>query len=61
VHPTIIVTPQAARQGPSGLDSAASWSYQRPRLKKPRSASTRMTIKMIQRMLTFSPSPRCQR
>jgi hypothetical protein len=30
-------------------------SYQRPRLKKPRSARTRITMRMIQRMLTPSP------
>jgi hypothetical protein len=31
-------------------------SYQRPRVKKPRSARTRITMRMIQRMLTAHPS-----
>src|SRR5262249_147576 len=56
LHPSIVAMPKAARQVPGGPFSRASWSYSRPdyqypREKKPSSASTRMTIRMIQRML----------
>jgi hypothetical protein len=55
VHPDSVDTPTAARQVPGGL---SEWfvrprcRYQYPREKKPRSASTKITIRMIQRMLT---------
>jgi hypothetical protein len=44
----------AVRQGPDGLRDPAFGSYQRPREKKPRSARITITIRMIQRMLTFA-------
>jgi hypothetical protein len=49
----IVATKKAARQVPDGLFRALNGpSYQLPREKKPSSARTRTTIKMIHRMLT---------
>jgi hypothetical protein len=48
----MIVTAKAARQVPGGPFSGSAGSYyQYPREKKPSSASTRITMRMIQRML----------
>jgi hypothetical protein len=51
IHPSMIVVARAARQVPGGPFSGEAGSYQYPREKKPRSASTKITIRMIQRML----------
>jgi hypothetical protein len=48
----MIVTATAARQVPGGPFSGSAGSYyQYPREKKPSSASTRITMRMIQRIL----------
>jgi hypothetical protein len=51
-HSDMVVKTTTARQVPGGPFSGDRRSYQRPREKKPSSARTRMTIRMIQRMLT---------
>jgi len=57
VHPSIIVLRAAVRQGPDGLRGRTFRTYQRPREKKPRSARTTITIRMIQRMPFTLPTP----
>ena len=52
----IVATKEAARQVPGGLFVRFFGpSYQAPREKKPSNASTRTTIRMIQRMLNVPP------